>query len=78
MNDSIPDSPEEIMALQKRPLNEELIATAIAGVVKVARKQGQTLDDLTKEVLRDRGVLDRPQRRWLSELVMQAWEGIPL
>ncbi|MEA5468394.1 hypothetical protein [Spirulina sp. 06S082] len=78
MNDSIPDSPEEIMALQKRPLNEELIATAIAGVVKVARKQGQTLDDLNKEVLRDRGVLDRAQRRWLSELVTCAWKEIPL
>ncbi|MEM9540632.1 MAG: hypothetical protein AAGA60_14155 [Cyanobacteria bacterium P01_E01_bin.42] len=78
MNDSIPESPEEILALQKRPINEELIAKAIAGVVKIARSQGQSLDELTKEVLCDRGVLDRVQRRWLSELVVRAWQNIPL
>ena len=77
MNYSIPESPEEILALQKRPLDEELIATAIAGVVKIARLQGQSLDDLTEEVLCDRGVLDRTQRRWLSELVVRAWKQLP-
>lgn len=77
MNYSIPESPEEILALQKRPIDEELIAAAIAGVVKVARSQGQSLDDLTEEVLSDRGVLDRAQRHWLSELVVRAWENLP-
>ena len=51
MNYSIPESPEEILALQKHPLDEELIATAIAGMVNVARSRGQSLEDLTKEVL---------------------------
>ena len=32
---------------------KELIATAIAGVVKIARSQGQSLDELTAEVLQD-------------------------
>ncbi|MBP0020379.1 MAG: hypothetical protein J7647_22845 [Cyanobacteria bacterium SBLK] len=78
MHYSIPESPEEILALRKRPIDEELIAAAIAGVVKIARSQGQSLDDLTEEVLCDRGVLDRAQRRWLSELVVRAWDNIPL
>lgn len=74
MNYPIPDSPQEIVSLREQPVNEELVAAVIAGLVKVVRAQGQSLEDLTAEVLADDPVLDRNQRRWLSKLVAQAWE----
>ncbi|OKH22543.1 hypothetical protein NIES593_12155 [Hydrococcus rivularis NIES-593] len=77
MNYSIPVNPEEIMALRQRPVDEEMIAVAIAGLVKMARSQGQSLDDLTAEVLQDDPILDRVQRRWLSDIVAQAWKTMP-
>lgn len=74
MNYPIPDSPQEIFALRQQPIDEELVAAAIAGVVKVVRAEGKSLEDLTAQVLADDPVLDRQQRRWLSKLVAQAWE----
>ncbi|MGD2181094.1 hypothetical protein [Lusitaniella coriacea] len=76
MHYPIPTSPEELIALQQEPINEELIASAIAGVVQIARTQGRSLDDLTAEVLADSGFLDREQRRWLSTIVAHAWNTI--
>ncbi|MDM3843524.1 MAG: hypothetical protein PT116_00365 [Aphanizomenon gracile PMC638.10] len=77
MNYPIPDSPQEISALRKQPVDEELVAAVIAGVVRVVRAQGQSLDQLTTQVLADDKMLDRQQRRWLSQLVTQAWENFP-
>ncbi len=77
MNYPIPDSPQEISALRKQPVDEELVAAVIAGVVKVVRAQGQSLDQLTAQVLADDPMLDKQQRRWLSRLVAQAWETFP-
>ena len=77
MNYPIPDSPQEISALRKQPVDEELVAAVIAGVVRVVRAQGQSLDQLTTQVLADDQMLDRQQRRWLSQLVAQAWEDFP-
>ena len=74
MNYPIPDSPQEIFALQEQPVDEELVASAIAGVVRIVRAQGKSLDELTAQVLADDPVLDQQQRRWLSKLVAQAWE----
>jgi hypothetical protein len=74
MNYPIPDSPQEIFALQEKPVDEELVTSAIAGVVKIVRAQGKSLDELTAQVLADDPVLDQQQRRWLSKLVAQAWE----
>ncbi|MBW4565468.1 MAG: hypothetical protein KME32_31165 [Mojavia pulchra JT2-VF2] len=74
MNYPIPDSPQDIVALQQRPVDEELVASAIAGVVKIVRAQGQSLEELTAQVLADDPMLDKQQRRWLSKLVAQAWE----
>jgi hypothetical protein len=54
-----------------------MIAAAIAGVVQIARSKGQTLDDLTAEVLADDRLLDRDSRRWLSDIVAQAWQSLP-
>jgi hypothetical protein len=77
MNYSIPASPEELIALRQRPVDEEMIAVAIAGLVKMARSQGQSLEDLTAEVLQDDPILDRVQRSWLSKIVTTAWESLP-
>jgi hypothetical protein len=74
MNYPIPDSPQEIFALKQQPIDEELVASAIAGVIKIVRSQGQSLDDLTAQLLADDPLLDHQQRRWLSKLVTQAWE----
>ena len=77
MNYPIPASPEEIFALRSRPVDEEMLALAITGVVNLARSQGQSLDDLTAEVLEDDPLLDRVQRRWLSDLIRQVWQAFP-
>ncbi len=74
MNYPIPDSPQEIVDLRQKPVDEELVAAAIAGVIKIVRAQGQSLEELTAQVLADDPMLDLQQRRWLSKLVAQAWE----
>ncbi|WP_375476278.1 hypothetical protein [uncultured Nostoc sp.] len=74
MNYPIPDSPQEIIALRQQPIDEELVASAIAGVIKIVRAQGQSLEELTAQLLADDPLLDRQQRRWLSQLVAQCWE----
>ena len=77
MHYPIPASPEEIFALRSQPVDEEMIVVAIAGVVKLARSRGQSLDELTAEVLQDDPILDLVQRRWLSNLVEQTWQALP-
>lgn len=77
MNYPIPANSEEIIALrQQNSVDEALVATAIAGVVKIARSQGQSLDDLTAEVLADDQLLDNVQRNWLSKIVAEAWDAL--
>ncbi|MDJ0844322.1 hypothetical protein [Crocosphaera sp.] len=77
MHYPIPASPEEIFALRSKPVDEEMIAVAITGVVNLARSQGRSLDELTAEVLEDDPLLDGVQRRWLSDLVRQVWQTFP-
>ncbi|MDF5739042.1 MULTISPECIES: hypothetical protein [unclassified Nostoc] len=74
MNYPIPDSPQEIIALRQQPIDEELVASAIAGVIRIVRAQGQSLEELTAQLLADDPLLDQQQRRWLSQLVAQSWE----
>lgn len=74
MHYPIPASPEEIVDLHQRPVDEELVAAAIAGVIKIVRAQGQSLEQLTAQVLADDSLLDVQQRRWLSDVVTQAWD----
>ena len=76
MNYSIPLSTEEIFALGKNKICEETVATAIAGVIQIARNKGQSLEDLLGEVLAEDLRLDQVQRRWLSKIVTQAWESL--
>ena len=77
MDYPIPVSTEEILALKNGAINEEKIASAIAGVVQIARQQGQSLDDLTAGILKDDLLLDWDRRKWLSELIVQAWALLP-
>lgn len=74
MHYPIPASPQEVVALQQKPVSEELVAAAIAGVITIVSAQGQSLEQLTAQVLADDSLLDLEQRRWLSDLVTQAWE----
>jgi len=74
MNYPIPTNPQEMIALRQQPLNEELVASAIAGVIQIARSRSQSLDELKAEVLADDNLLDLAQRLWLSEIVAEAWE----
>jgi len=78
MNYPIPANSQEIVALRQEPVDEELVAAAIAGVIQLARSQGKSLEDLTAEVLAEDSLLDSSQRRWLSELVAQAWTSLPV
>ncbi|KST66519.1 MULTISPECIES: hypothetical protein [Mastigocoleus] len=75
MNYPIPDSTQEIMNWQQKPVvDEEMVAAAIAGVIKIVSSQGQSLDELTAQVLADDPLLSKQQRRWLSQVVTQAWD----
>ncbi|NJL82280.1 MAG: hypothetical protein HC890_03750 [Chloroflexaceae bacterium] len=73
MDELIP-GPEEILALRQQPVDVEKIAAAIAGVVQIACRRGQTLEELTAEVLKEDSILDWGQRLWLSQIVAQAWQ----
>ena len=77
MNYHIPVTTEEILALGNKSINEDVIVTAIAGVVSIARKQGQSLEDLQQQVLQDDLILDIIQRRWLKDFIAKAWEVLP-
>lgn len=74
MNHSIPTTHEEIVAFRQRPVDEEMIASAIAGLVRISRSEGKSLEELTSEVLAEDPILDQVQRRWLSQIVTQAWQ----
>lgn len=74
MNYPISNPPEQFNFSGKKPSTVEMIALAIAEVVKVARQQGQSLEDLQAEILQDHSILDIVQRRWLKDLIIRAWE----
>ena len=76
MNYRIPASTQEIVDLRQKTVDEELVAAAIAGVIKIVRAQGQSLEHLKSEVLADDSLLDQAQRRWLSDVVAQAWQSL--
>lgn len=77
MDYPIPTNPQEIVALRQQPVDEELVAAAIAGVVQIARSKGQSLEDLKAEVMADDSLLDRDLRVWLSDIVAHAWNNFP-
>ncbi|MGL5082049.1 MAG: hypothetical protein ACRC8A_11245 [Microcoleaceae cyanobacterium] len=77
MNYSIPTNLREMLSLQGQPVDEELVARAIAGVIQIARSQHQSLEDLKAEVMADDNLLNVEQRTWLSEIVGEAWNSLP-
>ncbi|WP_353259935.1 hypothetical protein [Prochlorothrix hollandica] len=78
MNYSIPSSLQEIAALRQSPTTTETVARAMAGVVRVARQQGRTLDELVAEMLLEDAVLDDQQRSWLCEMIKNIWHRVPV
>ncbi|MGL4879826.1 MAG: hypothetical protein ACRC8K_02020 [Waterburya sp.] len=77
MDYPIPTSIEEVSKLKNTSVNAEVIVTAIAGVIQIARQRGQSLEELTADVLQDDCVLDLDRRKWLSELITQVWLLLP-
>lgn len=77
MNYPIPTNPEEIVALRHRPVDETVVAAAIAGVIRLARQEGRSLEDLTAEVMADDRLLEPSVRQQLSDLVAHAWFSLP-
>ena len=77
MDRNIPTNTEEILALKNSSIDEKVVANAIAGVVQIARQQGQSLEQLTDSILRDDRVLDLDRRRWLSKMIVRAWDILP-
>lgn len=76
MNPSIPSTIQEISALSEKSPTAETTALAIASVVKIARDEGTTLEELEQEILQDHSILDSVQRQWLQELVTQTWRDL--
>lgn len=74
----IPASCQEVIDLEENPVTEELVAAAIAGVINLARAQGQSLEELKAQVLADDSLLDKSLRRWLSDMVSHAWDTLPV
>ncbi|HEY9810057.1 MAG TPA: hypothetical protein V6D13_12080 [Halomicronema sp.] len=74
INYQIPKKRQEFVALRDQAVSEELVAAAIVGVVMVARQEGRSLEELKAEVLADDQLLDKGKRRWLSEVVSDAWQ----
>jgi hypothetical protein len=77
MNYPIPVNSPQVAPLPPPSGNEELLAVAIAGVVEAARSQGQSLEEVLAEVLAEDTLLEGHQRRWLGEIVAQAWVSLP-
>ena len=77
MDYPIPASAEEILALQNNSIDEEVVAIAIAGVIQMSRRQGQSLEELTESILKDDRVLNLDRRQWLNEMIVQAWNILP-
>lgn len=78
MSLSIPRNSQEILALWQASLNNkvvnnEVVASAIVGVIQVARDQGKSLSELQAELLTEDTLLSKDDRIWLSELVATQW-----
>lgn len=77
MNYPIPKTVQELDALTQYSVDLDLITAAIAGVIRISRQQGRSLDDLRHEVLTDHNLLNPQLRAQLSEILTCAWETLP-
>lgn len=73
MDYPIPATSQEIVALCQQPVDTEIVASAIAGVIRLAQSQGRSLEDLKAELLEEDALLDAQERAWLSEVVASTW-----
>ncbi len=73
MSLSIPRNSQEILALRQSSINNEVVASAIVGVIQVAREQGKSLSELQAELLAEDALLTQDDRIWLSNLVATQW-----
>ncbi len=76
MDYPIPATHQELLALRQGPVDTEIVASAIAGVIRLAQSQGRSLDDLKAELLEEDPLLDAQERAWLSEMVASAWNDL--
>ncbi|URR35948.1 hypothetical protein NBE99_02105 [Thermosynechococcus sp. HN-54] len=76
MHYPIPRSLEEMTALSQQPVNGDLVAAAIAGVITICRAQGYSLAEVQEWVLAEDDLLDQKTRQWLSEAVEMAWSSV--
>ena len=77
MNYPIQMNREERAPREKTPIDADVMAAAIAGVIHNARQKGQTLEELKAEVLADDSLLQQDERFMLSDIVAEAWEKWP-
>ncbi len=61
----------------KNKISPQLVAQEIAFVIETARSQGQSLEELIAEILAEDPILNKDQRRWLSNIIIQAWKNLP-
>ncbi|BCX12118.1 MAG: hypothetical protein KatS3mg067_1056 [Thermosynechococcus sp.] len=76
MHYPIPRTLEEMTALSQHPVNGDLVASAIAGVITICRAQGHTLAQVQEWVLAEDDLLDQKTRQWLSEALAVAWSSV--
>ncbi|NES90917.1 MULTISPECIES: hypothetical protein [Okeania] len=74
MNYPVPTNDGEVIALRQQPVNDELVAVAMAGIVNVARSQGKSIEELKAEILADDNLLNMAQRQLLSQVLNEAWQ----
>jgi hypothetical protein len=77
MNNSMSLSPQPVTSLKPPPVDSDLILAAIAQVIRMAKAQGRSLEDVKTELLTDHNLLDPELRLLLSEIVTRAWEAWP-
>jgi hypothetical protein len=71
-----PTVPSHHNSLVRPPQTQELVAIALATVVKEAQANGKSLSDLQAQVLEEEPILDSQTRRWLSQVITDAWHFI--
>lgn len=64
---------QDVSSASSQSVSEDHIANAILSVIQTARAKGQTLEDLTAELLEEDALLESDVRYLLSEIVAQAW-----
>ncbi len=77
MQYEIPTKYEEVLDLCQKPIDEELVAIVIAGIVRIAKANDYSIKKIADEIMSEDPFLDPVQRRWLCEIFSQAWDTIP-